>query len=207
MKSGTRDTSPPSVPGTAGPREREKLVTWVWIVIAVVVVLAVVGLLVMAANKKKQEQRRAQAGELRTDAHAQSASVLDADRQAREAERQAARAREEAQRAEQQAAEASRARDMERATHEDQIREADRLDPDVDHRSDDYVPEAEPQRFDTRTGEAIDPNAGHATTDVEPAQGQHAATRDPLNDPLNDPRHDAPHQTGGQQPPEGTQNR
>ena len=68
-------TRPPGVPGTAGPRKREKLVTWVWIVIAVVVVLAVVGLLVMAANKKKQEQRRTQAEELRTDAHAQSASV------------------------------------------------------------------------------------------------------------------------------------
>ena len=171
--------------------------TWVWIVIAVVVVLAVVGLLVMAANKKKQEQRRTQAGELRTDAHAQSASVLDADRQAREAEANAARARVEAERAEQQAAEASRARDMERATHEDHIREADRIDPDVDHRSDDYVPEAEPQRFDTQTGEPLDPNAERGTTGFEQGQGQHAATSDPLNDPLTDPAHrqteDRPH--------------
>ena len=46
---------------------------------------------------------------------------------------------------------------MERATHEDQIREADRIDPDVDHRSDDYVPDAEPQRFDTQTGEPLEP--------------------------------------------------
>ena len=157
--------------------------TWVWIVIAVVVVLAVVGLLVMAANKKKQEQRRTQAEELRTDAHAQSASVLDADRQARDAEAQAARARAEAARAEQQAAEAGRARDMERATHEDQIRQADRIDPDVDHRSDDYVPDAEPQRFDTQTGQPLEPNAERGTTGFEQPQGQHAATREPVARP------------------------
>ena len=146
--------------------------TWVWIVIAVVVVLAVVGLLVMAANKKKQEQRRTQAGELRTDAHAQSASVLDADRQARDAEAEAARARAEAEAAERQAAEAGRARDMERATHEDQIREADRIDPDVDHRSDDYVPDAEPQRFDTQTGEPLEPDAQRGSTGFEDTPGE-----------------------------------
>ena len=171
--------------------------TWVWIVIAVVVVLAVVGLLVMAANKKKQEQRRTQAEELRTDAHAQSASVLDADRQARDAEAQAARARAEAARAEQQAAEAGRARDMERATHEDQIRQADRIDPDVDHRSDDYVPDAEPQRFDTQTGQPLEPNAERGTTGFEQPQGQHAATRDPSHDPVTDTTHGTQHETVG----------
>ena len=147
--------------------------TWVWIVIAVVVVLAVVGLLLMAAKKKKQEQRRTQAEELRTDAHAQSASLLDADRQARDAEAEAARARAEAERAEQQAAEAGRARDMEHASHEDHIRQADRIDPDVDHRSADYVPEAEPQRFDTQTGEPLDPDAVRGTTGTERPPGQH----------------------------------
>ena len=171
--------------------------TWVWIVIAIVVVLAVVGLLVMAANKKKQEQRRTQASELRTDAHAQSASVLDADRQARDAEANAARARVEAERAEQQAAEASRARDMERATHEDHIREADRIDPDVDHRSDDYVPETEAERFDTQTGAPLEPDAQRGTTGVQQTPGQHAATLDPQGKPV----------TEGQHRTEDTQNR
>jgi hypothetical protein len=161
--------------------------------------------------------------------------VLDADRQARDAEANAARARAEAERAERQAAEAGRARDMERAAHEDQIREADRLDPDVDHRSDDYVPDAEPQRFDTQTGEPLQPGAQRGSTGFEPTQGQtpgqhaerptgqHAATPEPASDPLTDttyddqqraqqpPQQELPYETpppsGGQQPPEGTPTR
>ena len=173
--------------------------TWVWIVIAVVVVLAVVALLAAAANKKKVERRRVEAEQIRTDAHAQSAGVIDAERQAREAEQNAARARAEAERAEQQAAEAARARDMEHATHEDRIREADRIDPDVDTRSPDYVPGTQPgtaepvreqgsgrvaepgQRFDTRTGETLDgaDHADHADRNGETAAtgtGTHAGT-------------------------------
>ena len=170
--------------------------TWVWIVIAVVVVLAVVGLLVMAANKKKQEHRRTQAEELRTGAQAQSASVLAADRQARDAQADAARARAEAERAERQAAEASRARDMEHAAHEDQIREADRIDPDVDHRSPDYVPEAEPQRFDTQTGEPIDPDAQRGTTGFE-EHDRNAQQADPAAPPIEPtPQSGQPGQSG-----------
>jgi hypothetical protein len=93
----------------------------------------------------------------------------------------------------------------------DQLREADRIDPDVDHRSDEYVPDAEPQRFDTQTGQPLDPNAERGTTGPEQTQGQHATTRDPLNDPLNEPAHDpghgTQHETQAQQPPEGTQTR
>ena len=161
--------------------------TWVWIVIAVVVVLAVVALLAAAANKKKAERRRVEAEQIRTDAHAQSTGVIEAERQAREAEREAARARAEAERAEQQAAEAARARDMEHATHEDRIREADRIDPDVDTRSPDYVPSTQPgtaepgQRFDTQTGEpldgAVDADPTHRTGETAaPATGTPTGT-------------------------------
>lgn len=187
--------------------------TWVWIVIAVVVVLAVVGLLLMAAKKKKQEQRRTQAEQLRTDAHAQSGSLVDSDLQAREAEAEAARARAEAERAERQAAEAGRARDMERASHEDHIRQADRIDPDVDHRSADYVPEAEePQRFDTQTGEPLAPDAAPGTSGTERPAGQHSATQDPLSEPLTDSTHSETRgetrgETHGQQPSEDTPTR
>ena len=62
---------------------------------------------------------------------------------------------------------------MEHASHEDHIRQADRIDPDVDHRSADYVPEAEPQRFDTQTGEPLDPDAVRGTTGTERPPGQH----------------------------------
>ena len=71
--------------------------------------------------------------------------------------------------------------------------------------SDEYVPDAEPQRFDTQTGEPLEPVAERGTTGREQTPGQHATTRDPLSDPLTDPAHDTRH--GTQQPPEGTQTR
>ncbi len=45
--------------------------------------------------------------------------------------------------------------DMDRARQEDTLREADRIDPDVDHRADDYSPTTPPdQRTDETAGPA-----------------------------------------------------
>ena len=60
---------------------------------------------------------------------------------AREAELEAERKRLEAERAEAEAERARQGHLQEHAKIEDQVREADRVDPDVDHRSPDYVPE------------------------------------------------------------------
>ena len=46
---------------------------------------------------------------------------------------------------------------MEEARHEDHLREADRIDPDVDHRADDYTPDAR------RTDETV--TTAHEETD------------------------------------------
>ena len=60
--------------------------------------------------------------------------------QAQEAEARAQQARAQAERAEAEAHEARTVHQVEEAEHEDRIREADRIDPQVDHKADDYSP-------------------------------------------------------------------
>lgn len=122
--------------------------TILWIVVIALVLLLVVGLIVAAARRKATERRRTQAEEIRHEAAAGTGDVSDADIRAREAEAEAERARLQAQRAEKDAAGARRDLDVEHAQHEDRVREADRLDPDVDHRATDYQADADPLRPD-----------------------------------------------------------
>jgi len=116
--------------------------TIVWIVVAIIVVLAVAALVAAFLRKKQAEKRteqhRRQAEHLRHEAVSNVDRIDHTHLEAKEAEARAERARLEAERAQAEAAEAQRAVDMERATYEDRIREADRLDPDVDHRSRSY---------------------------------------------------------------------
>jgi flagellar basal body-associated protein FliL len=109
--------------------------TIIWIIVAVIVVLAVAALIAAMMRKRKAEQQRVHAQHLRREAVSNVDRVQQSDVEAKEAEARAERARLEAERAEAQAVEAQRAVDMERATYEDRIREADRIDPDVDHRT------------------------------------------------------------------------
>ena len=67
-------------------------------------------------------------------------AIRDSRVEAATAQSRADVARTEAERAEQEAAEARRALDMERARQEDELRKADAIDPDVDHRADGYEP-------------------------------------------------------------------
>lgn len=112
---------------------------WPWIILAVVAIIAI-ALVVATMKKRKAEEHRAQAAELRNEAAGQAGGIRESDRAARDAEAEAQRKRIEAERAEQQAAEARQAQAQEEATFEDRVREADRLDPDVNHRADDYQP-------------------------------------------------------------------
>jgi hypothetical protein len=149
----------------------------------------VAALVVAGSRKRTAERNRRTAQEIRQDAEARAASLPEADREAQAAQQRAAQARAEAERAEREAAEAAQARDMEQAAHEDRVREADRLDPDVDHRDPAYAPETAPTahepepRFDTQTGEPLDPEAGDTPGAAAPgaaapgasAPGAHAA--------------------------------
>lgn len=115
--------------------------TIVLIIVIALIVVALIGLAAWLSAKKKREQRAAQAESIRHEARSEASGVRESQVQAREAEAKAEQARLEAQRAEEQAARAHQGVSQEQALHEERIREADRLDPRVDHKSDDYTPD------------------------------------------------------------------
>src|SRR5665811_1349084 len=110
------------------------------------VVLLIIAGLVMAALNKNKERNRTGAGELREQVAAQATGVQQRDADTRETEARAAEARAGADR---QQAEAQRldaeAQDKQseatdyRDQHEDNLRRADEMDPDVDTKSDGYT--------------------------------------------------------------------
>jgi hypothetical protein len=118
--------------------------TIVWIVVGVLVLLALAALAVAAQRRRKERklaEDRAEANRLRTEAHtASQQQVAGARVDAKEAEARAERARLEAERAREEAARAHQGLQVEEARTEDRLREADRLDPDVDHSSGDERP-------------------------------------------------------------------
>lgn len=116
--------------------------TLVWIIVAVVVVLAVAAL-VMAMQKKRQrdhELRREQAGQLRYEAVAATPDVRTAAERLHHAEARAELAHVEARKADEEVVELKRALAAEEAQRENHLREADRIDPDVNTRTKDYAP-------------------------------------------------------------------
>jgi hypothetical protein len=145
--------------------------TIVLIIVIVLVVLALIGLFAWMGNRKKKVHRYEQAESLRKEAVAEAGGVHESHVHAREAEAKAEKARLEAQRAEEEAARAHQGVSQEQALHEQKIREADRLDPHVDHKSDEYSPntsavESSPPAYD-ETGRVDHGAAGTTgTTDT-----------------------------------------
>lgn len=173
--------------------------TVVWIVIIVVVVLLVAGLALGLARRRRQTVHREQAQELRRDAVAQATGLQDSARDTREAKLEAERARVEAERAEARATEAQQGHLQEQAHHEDRLREADRLDPDVDHRSGDYEPGTHPapgQGQGTTESGTADPRTGATEGTTDPGTGAPGtrATTDPHSEATaaEDPVHRSP---------------
>ena len=132
--------------------------TIVWILIIVALVAIIAGAIVAMQRRKRAEQHREQAAVLRQEA-IQKAPEVD-------------RARAEAVAAERRAAEARQAHAQAAAQQEDQLRTADRVDPDVDHRSQAYEPTtpAGPAAPEQGTPQAAEP------TTTPPTGGQHQAT-------------------------------
>jgi hypothetical protein len=114
-------------------------VAMILVVVAIVIVVAVVGLLLM--RTRGHERRARAAHELRSQAAAQAGDVELAQREAASRQAAADHAREQAEIAEARAAEARQGLAQAEAHQEDKVREADRLDPTVDHRSDEYHPD------------------------------------------------------------------
>jgi hypothetical protein len=109
----------------------------VWLVVGVIVVLAVVAAVVAAGRKSRavrRERNRRQAHEIREEVAAGTPGLESARTEAE-------KARAQADAAHARATEAERGAAHQEAELEDRLREADRLDPDVNHRSRDYEPD------------------------------------------------------------------
>ena len=153
------------------------------IVIIVVVVLVVAAVAAFVINKRNKDAKIAHAEELRSHAAAQAqTTIAPAKQDAAEAEARAEEARVQAERAQAEAREAQVAAQQVEAEHEAQVRDADRLDPRVDHASDDYSPrvpgtsdqQPTPPSEVNRTPEA--PLTGTAHTDTTHTDPTHTDT-------------------------------
>ncbi|MCW2756585.1 MAG: hypothetical protein JWO46_331 [Nocardioidaceae bacterium] len=114
------------------------------IIVLVIVVVVVVGLLAVIAalvGRQRRTARHGHAEEIREQAHVEARGLDQDALRVQAAEADAAAARAEAERAELRAGEVRRGHEQERALHEDQIREADHVDPEVDTRADNYRPQ------------------------------------------------------------------
>lgn len=140
----------------------------IWTVVIIVAALALLGLVMASMRKKNAADNRARAEQLRERADTRAAAGLpDADAEARKAAAEAEQARLAAERAEERAAAAQQGLVQQQAMHEDRIRAADRLDPDVDHRADDYTP-------DTSAAETRAQGDPDTVLDADDRPGRHA---------------------------------
>lgn len=110
------------------------------IIVIAVVVLLIVAVAAWLASRRSKTRRREQAAEVRAEAAAHTGTIHSSREELAVAESRADVARAEAERAEREAAEAQRELAMDQAVQEDRVRKADAIDPDVNHRSDDYEP-------------------------------------------------------------------
>ena len=139
----------------------------IWLVVAIVVVialaLAVVALL-RHRRDRNDDHRRAQSDELRHEAVSHTDDVRSAQARALAAQAEAKAAHEEAERTHRQAVLADQEAAAVQARQEDVVREADRIDPRVDHQADDYRPTTDPHALKDPHGANA---TGSGTTEVE----------------------------------------
>ncbi len=165
---------------------------WVVIILIVLAVALVAGLVWSSMQRKKQHVARERAGELRSEAAVSSADRQQEEARAREVEAEAQRARAEADRLDAEARQQRTSYDQTRAVHEDRVREADRIDPDVDHRSSEYQPDLQgTTTHEQHVGDGA--TTGHDahgfdTTGPEGPGPVDPQTGEPLD--ANDPRRD-----------------
>jgi FtsZ-interacting cell division protein ZipA len=112
------------------------------LIIVLVVIVVVIALAAFLVLRKNREANVARAEQLRAQVTTQAPSTIAPARErAAAAEAEAEQARAAAARAEAEAHEARLAAQQVEATHEGQVRAADRLDPRVDHKAEDYTPQ------------------------------------------------------------------
>ena len=115
------------------------MTTFIVIAVIVLVVLAVAFVVIQRKNREANIER---ADQLRTKAATEAqGTIAPAQERAATAEAEAAEARAIAEKAEVEAEAARLEAQQVEASHEAQVRAADRLDPRVDHKADDYAPQ------------------------------------------------------------------
>ena len=138
------------------------------LIIVLVIIAVVIAVAAFLVRKKNREANVARADHLRTQAATQAQSTIaPAQERAAAAEAEAEQARAAAAKAEKEAEEARVAAQQIEATHEGQVRAADRIDPRVDHRADDYAPQV-PGTADHTPTPPSEVNADPATTATTP---------------------------------------
>jgi FtsZ-interacting cell division protein ZipA len=154
------------------------------LVVVVLIVLALLAFLLKRMKQQKHQKRLALAEEHRTGAREELRDLQHQRADAEAAEARAKAAAAEAEKAELAAREAREAEQAQHARAEDKIREADRLDPRVDHKSKDYDP-----RYDRVTpgqqGGASHETGQPGTTPV--AEPRTTSTDQPGTTPVADP--------------------
>ncbi|GAA1437109.1 hypothetical protein GCM10009641_38320 [Mycobacterium cookii] len=147
------------------------MTTFIVIAVIVLVVLAVAFVVIQRKNREANIER---ADQLRTKAATEAqATIAPAQDRAATAEAEAAEARAIAEKAEAEAEAARIEAQQVEASHEAQVRAADRLDPRVDHKSDDYAPQVA-GTVDQQPTPPAEVNAETSTetaTDTSPAPG------------------------------------
>ena len=145
------------------------------LIIIIVVLVVVLAAAYYVFSQKNRQSNIERSDQLRQRAATQAqATIAPAQERAAAAEAEAAEARAAAEQAEREAREARIEAQQVEATHESQVRAADRLDPRVDHKADDYAPQV-PGTVDQQPTPPAEVNA-----DLEPSpQAEPAPERSP----------------------------
>lgn len=160
------------------------MTTLIIVLVIIAVVLAVAAFLV---RKKNREANVARADQLRAQAATQAQSTIaPAQERAAAAEAEAEQARAAAAKAEAEAAEARIAAQQVEATHEGQVRAADRIDPRVDHKADDYAPQVPGTADQTPTPPSEVEAASTTTQPVEQPAHERAAEAPATEEPAHE---------------------
>ena len=146
------------------------------LIIVLVIIAVVIAVAAFLIQRKNREANVARADQLRAQAATQAQSTIaPAQERAAAAEAEAEQARAAAAKAEAEAHEARLAAQQIEATHEGQVRAADRVDPRVDHKADDYAPQV--------PGTADQTPTPPSEVDAEPTATEPAATEPTATEP------------------------
>ena len=148
------------------------------LIIIIVVLVVVLAAAYYVFSQKNRQSNIERSDQLRQQAATQAqATIAPAQERAAAAEAEAEEARAIAEQAEREAQEARVAAQQVEATHEGQVRAADRLDPRVDHKADDYEPQV-PGTVDQQPTPPAEVNA-----EPEPAASQASREADAVPAP------------------------